>query len=89
MSAPKNSDTQPLSRYVERSLEAYFTALNGHTPPNDLYDMVLSQVEPPLLNAVLRHCKGNQSKAAEMLGMNRATLRKKLRLHDIQPGDHS
>ena len=89
MSAQKNSETQPLSRYVEHSLDAYFTALNGHAPPNDLYELILGQVEPPLLNAVLRYCKGNQSKAAEMLGMNRATLRKKLRLHDIQPSDHS
>ena len=86
MSAQHKADTQPLSKSVSSSMDAYFSALNGHTPPNNLYEMVLDQVEPPLLAAVLNYCDGNQSKAAEVLGINRATLRKKLRQHKLQPG---
>lgn len=72
-----------LAAQVAVSLNDYFTTLNGHAPPSDLYDMVIGEVEPPLLRAVLRYCDGNQSRAAEVLGLNRATLRKKLRLHGI------
>jgi Fis family transcriptional regulator len=74
---------QSLADQVAGSLDDYFTTLNGHEPPKDLYDMVLGEVEPPLLRAVLRYCGGNQSRAAEVLGLNRATLRKKLRQHGI------
>lgn len=84
MSSSK-SDTKPLAHHVADSLGDYFKALNGHTPPNDLYDLVLNQVEPPLLRAVLGYCDGNQSRAACVLGLNRATLRKKLRQHGIKP----
>lgn len=74
----------PLSHAVSDSLNDYFRALNGH-PPESLYDLVLAQVEPPLLRAVLAHCRGNQSKAADVLGLNRATLRKKLTQYKITP----
>ena len=67
-----------LRRHVEDSLEQYFKALNGHKP-NGLYEMVLGQVEEPLLEAVMRYSEGNQSRAAEILGINRGTLRKKLK----------
>ncbi|MBI2382678.1 MAG: Fis family transcriptional regulator [Gammaproteobacteria bacterium] len=76
-------EAKPLSHSVADSLDAYFKALNGHAP-NDLYEMILSQVEPPLLRATLQYCDGNQSRAASILGLNRATLRKKLRQHKIQ-----
>lgn len=75
--------TKPLSHYVADSLDGYFKALNGHAP-SELYDMILAQVEPPLLKATLAYCKGNQSRAAAVLGLNRATLRKKIRRHKIQ-----
>ncbi len=83
MSAQKTSDSRPLSHHVQDSLDTYFKALNGHAP-SKLYDLILHQVEPPLLRATLIYCKGNQSKAADMLGLNRATLRKKLRQHGIK-----
>lgn len=70
---------QPLSHYVSASLSRYFESLNGCEPPRDLYRMVLEQVEKPLLESVLDYSRGNQSRAAEVLGINRATLRKKLR----------
>ena len=88
MSAQKTSDsTRPLSHYVAHSLDGFFKALNGHAP-KDLYGMILDQVEAPLLRATLKYCGGNQSRAASVLGLNRATLRKKLRHHKIkeQPG---
>jgi Fis family transcriptional regulator len=81
--SPKSSDTRPLSHYVADSLDGFFKALNGHAP-KDLYGMILEQVEPPLLRATLKYCGGNQSRAASILGLNRATLRKKLRLHKIR-----
>jgi Fis family transcriptional regulator len=83
MSAHKASEGRPLSHHVADSLDTYFRALNGH-PPSKLYDLILHQVEPPLLRATLTYCRGNQSRAADMLGLNRATLRKKLRLHGIR-----
>ena len=84
MSAYKISDIKPLSHSVSECLDDYFRALNGHAPKN-LYDTILDQVEPPLLRATLKYCDGNQSKASEMLGLNRATLRKKLKQYKIKP----
>lgn len=72
----------PLAHAVSDSLGDYFRALNGHAPAN-LYDVILAQVEPPLLKATLAYCRGNQSKAADVLGLNRATLRKKLTQYKI------
>ncbi len=75
--------TKPLSDCVQIALERYFRDLDGHTPCSDLYDFVINEVEYPLLKAVLQHTRGNQSKAAEILGINRSTLRKKLEKHDL------
>ncbi|MCW9023554.1 MAG: DNA-binding transcriptional regulator Fis [Gammaproteobacteria bacterium] len=74
--------TTPLRASVENAVEAYFQQLNGHST-NELYKMVLQEVEEPLLRCVLKYTKGNQSKASEMLGINRGTLRKKLKLYDL------
>jgi len=65
------------------ALEGYFQKLNGHRP-GDLYQLVLSQVEQPLFEAVLDYTNGNQSEAAEILGINRGTLRKKLRTYNLR-----
>ncbi|MCL1961547.1 MAG: Fis family transcriptional regulator [Desulfovibrionaceae bacterium] len=67
---------------VRESLEAYFRDLRG-TEPEGLYDMVLRAVEKPLLGVVMQHAGNNQSRAAEWLGMNRNTLRKKLAEHKL------
>ena len=72
----------PLRNHAERALSDYFTSLNGHRPAH-LYDLVLREVEEPLLKAVLDYTEGNQVRAADILGINRGTLRKKLRLHGI------
>lgn len=76
---------EPLCESVARCMEHYFTALDGHAP-KDLYNTVLAEVEPPLLRATLRYCGSNQSRAADVLGLNRATLRKKLVTYGIDPG---
>jgi len=73
---------QPLRDLTGDALRLYFRDLNGHKP-NALYDLVLGEVEPPLFKAVLDYTRGNQSRAAEILGLNRATLRKKLRHYEL------
>lgn len=78
MTAPEG----PLATCVKTALERYFRQLDGEKA-TDLYDMVLEQVEKPLLEIVMNHAQSNQCKAAEMLGINRNTLRKKLRLHRL------
>lgn len=75
--------TQPLNQHVRENLNEYFKGLNGCTPPTDLYRMVLEQVEKPLLERVLDYSGGNQSRAAEVLGINRGTLRKKLKHYSL------
>jgi Fis family transcriptional regulator len=73
-----NGHDLPLRNHAERALTDYFANLNGHRPAH-LYDMVLREVEEPLFRAVLDYASGNQSRAAVILGINRGTLRKKLR----------
>jgi Fis family transcriptional regulator len=68
----------PLRNHTERVLSDYFASLNGHRPAR-LYDLVMREVEEPLFRAVLDYSAGNQSRAAVILGITRATLRKKLR----------
>ncbi|MDE0840944.1 MAG: DNA-binding transcriptional regulator Fis [Porticoccaceae bacterium] len=64
------------------AMERYFLDLDGQTT-TDLYAVVMAEVEPPLLSAVMKYNRQNQSKAAAMLGVNRATLRKKLKQYDL------
>ena len=66
-----------LSDAVRRSLERYFKDMDGEKPTS-IYEMVLKNVEKPMIEMVLTQAKGNQTLAAEMLGINRATLRKKM-----------
>ncbi|MFT3906248.1 MAG: DNA-binding transcriptional regulator Fis [Steroidobacteraceae bacterium] len=68
----------PLRNHTERALHEYFANLNGHHPAQ-LYELVLNEVEEPLFRTVLDYVEGNQSRAAVILGINRGTLRKKLR----------
>ncbi|TVS15383.1 MAG: DNA-binding transcriptional regulator Fis [Gammaproteobacteria bacterium] len=74
--------SEPLRICVERALQAYFARLDGEDA-KELYAMVLAEVEAPLLEFVLRQAHGNQSQAAAMLGINRGTLRKKLKQYDL------
>ena len=72
----------PLAACVKQSMERYFHDLDGEKT-SGIYDMVIAEVERPLLEIVMLHVKSNQSKAAAMLGINRNTLRKKLKLHKL------
>ena len=72
----------PLRTHAERALSDYFASLNGHHPAH-LYDLVLREVEEPLLKAVLDYTEGNQVRAADILGINRGTLRKKLKTYGL------
>ena len=67
---------------VRDNLEGYFKDLCGVEPSN-LYEMILGVVEKPLLDVVMKHAEGNQSRAAEWLGINRNTLRRKLLDHKL------
>ena len=69
---------QPIRRSVQSALELYLGDLNGHEV-NDIYHVVMSEVEPAILDVVMTHVQGNQTHAAELLGINRGTLRKKLK----------
>jgi len=72
----------PLRDHAEAALGAYFERLNGHRPAG-LYALVLREVEEPLFRAVMRYAAGNQCRAAEILGINRGTLRRKLEDYDL------
>jgi len=71
-----------LSDDIDSILDQYFKDLAGQNPGN-LYNLMLTTLEKPLLLYVMNHAEGNQSKAAEILGLNRNTLRKKLKIHNI------
>jgi len=74
---------EPLRNCVQTAMRLYFSDLNGHKP-DDVYRMVLSEVEQPLLAVVMEYTGGNQSSAAEILGINRSTLRKKLKQYGME-----
>lgn len=71
-----------LSHAVKHSIRRFLYELDG-AHPNNMYDLVLKQIEQPLFEAILEHTKGNQSRAADLLGLNRGTLRKKLRSYNL------
>jgi Fis family transcriptional regulator, factor for inversion stimulation protein len=72
----------PVAVCVKQTMERYFSDLNGEKVTG-VYDMVLHEMEKPLLEIVMRHTKGNQVRAADILGINRNTLRKKLKQHKV------
>lgn len=73
---------QPLHDSVRQSLENYLSMLKGQLPAN-LYELILAEVEAPLMEAVMEYTKGNQSRAAIVLGLSRGTLRKKLKMYGL------
>ena len=73
---------KPLCEHTEDALDLYFTTLNGDRP-GELYNLVIGEVERPLFKTVMDFTHGNQSQAAEILGINRGTLRKKLRTYSL------
>lgn len=78
----------PLREHVYEALRIYFHNL-GDQQPSNLYDLVLREMEAPLLEMVMLRTEGNRTKAAELLGINRGTLRKKLRQYGLDDDDES
>lgn len=78
----RTSQARTLRESAERAITHYLKTMDG-APVSELYDMVLAEVELPLLQKILEYTRGNQSKAAEYLGINRGTLRKKLKAHNL------
>ncbi len=79
LSVPSIDEKEGLSKTVEQKLAPYFSAHDGALPAAGLYQRVLREVERPLITLTLQATHGNQIKAAEILGLNRNTLRKKIR----------
>jgi len=76
------NETRSLRQSVEIAVGNYFTQLDGQMV-TDVYDMVLAEVEAPLLEAVLKYTRNNQTLASSVLGLNRGTLRKKLKRYGL------
>ena len=74
---------RPLKDEVRKAMNRYFNQLDQKNTPINVYNLVLKEVEPPLLNSVMKFCNNNQSKAARILGINRTTLRTKLKKYKI------
>ena len=72
----------PLAECVTHSIQQYFQDLNGQKPQN-LHNFFINEVEKPFLREVMQQVDGNQSKAADILGINRNTLRKKLKIYGL------
>ena len=80
---PKTKAPVPLNKHVELCVEQYFSDLDGECPVG-LYERVISEVEKPLIEVVMKKNLGNQTRTAKMLGINRNTLRKKLEQYSIE-----
>lgn len=74
--------SDPLSECIAHSMEQYFDDLNGEQPTN-LHHFFINEVEKPFLQVVMQRVNGNQTRAAEILGINRNTLRKKLKNYNL------
>lgn len=74
--------TDPLAECITHSMQQYFNDLNGEKPQN-LHNFFINEVERPFLEVVMEQVRGNQTRAADMLGINRNTLRKKLKTHGL------
>jgi Fis family transcriptional regulator len=83
VSVVNKKNTSLLQQSVESAIRKYLDDLDGQLPCN-LFDTVISEIEQPMLETVLRHCDNNQSKTASCLGINRGTLRKKLKQYHIE-----
>ena len=79
---PVQVRNRPLRSLTEEALRSYLKDLNGDKP-SELYELVIGEVEPPLFATVMDYAHGNQTLAANILGINRATLRKKLKMYRL------
>ena len=79
----KEQHREPLANTVRTTLQFYFYNLDGHNPVF-IYKMVITEVERSMFETVMEYVKGNQSRAAKILGISRSTLRKKLKIYDLE-----
>ena len=77
-----DQETLDIRDNVHSAMQNYLAHLDGQ-PVTDVYDMVLSEMEAPLLETVMKYTQGNQSRASAVLGLNRGTLRKKLKIYGL------
>ena len=82
-SVKNKQQTHTLRQSVEQAVRKYLADLDGEIPCN-LFNTVMAEIELPMLQTVLRHCNHNQSRTAAYLGINRGTLRKKLKQYQIE-----
>lgn len=80
--ASQSDHQSTFSDNVKNAIRGYFAQLDGEQP-NELYKLVLAEIELPLFKTIMNLTRGNQSKAAKILGMSRGTLRKKLAEYDV------
>lgn len=80
--SPSEIERRSLRDNVTEAMQRYFDDLDGQDT-RDVYNIVMSEVEPPLLEAAMKYTRQNQSKTAELLGLNRGTLRKKLKQYNL------
>lgn len=78
----EETNTQTLRDSVELAMNNYFDNLDGQEV-NNVYQMVMSEVEAPMLEVIMRHTRDNQTRASQILGLNRGTLRKKLKQYGL------
>ena len=71
-----------LREFVRQEVKEYFEKIDGY-PIDKVYNLVIGEVEKPLIEETIYYCKGNQSKASELLGISRGTLRKKMKQYGI------
>jgi Fis family transcriptional regulator len=79
---PVITEQKSLRDYASEAMQRYFADLDGQDT-KELYDIVMAEVEPPLLEAAMKYTRQNQSKTAALLGLNRGTLRKKLKQYNL------
>ncbi|CAL4324537.1 DNA-binding transcriptional regulator Fis [Buchnera aphidicola] len=72
-----------LRALIKKSLEHYFSSLDDIQYVNNVYQLMLSELEQPLLDVIMQHTRGNQTRAASIMGINRSTLRKKLKRYGM------
>jgi len=77
-----HSQQSTLRESVELAMKNYFAQLEDEKP-SDIYDLVMAEVEAPLMECVMAYTQGNQTKASQVLGLNRGTLRKKLKMYGL------
>jgi len=82
VNAKPANNSNCLSDNVKAAVERYFKDMDGHEPSN-LHELVMSQVEKPLIECVIDNSRGNLSRAAQLLGLNRGTLRNRMQKYDL------